>query len=143
MLKQANPRIDIDWEVPGCAEQARSPNDYWVEIYCSSRQEEHALSAIMTGDEGELFDGDPDILPSKYDMGNWGSLFRPLLLVGCCSYFSEILRIQPRTEGKCAKLLLNHLRDPQALIATSYIGAPDESAQYRKHTGSHPILASS
>ena len=132
MPKQANPRIDIDWEVPGCAEKERSPNDYWAEIYCSSRQEERALASIMTGEEGELFDGDPDIILFKYDMGNWDSLFRPVLLVDCCSLFSEILRIQPRSEGKCAKLLLNHLRDPQALIATSYIGAPDESSQYRK-----------
>ena len=95
----------------------------------------------MTGADGELFDGDPDILLPKYDLGNWDSIFRPLLLVECCSLFSEILRIQPRSEGKCAKLLLNHLRGPKALIATSYIGAPDESAKYRKRTGSQSILA--
>ena len=51
-LKHAKPWIDLGWEVLGCPEQERSPNDYWAEINCSPRQRAHAFAAIMTGDEG-------------------------------------------------------------------------------------------
>lgn len=49
-------------------------------------------------------------------------IFRPLLLTGCCSLFSAILRIQPLSQGKCAKLVMNQLRDLQTLIDISFVG---------------------
>ena len=48
-------------------------------------------------------------------------LFRPLVLTDCCSLFSAILRSRPRSQDKCAKLLMNQLRDLQTLIDMSYI----------------------
>ena len=48
------------------------------------------------------------------------TLFRPLLLTDCCSLLSAILRIHPRSQDKCAKLLTNQLRDLQTLIDMSF-----------------------
>ena len=50
-------------------------------------------------------------------------LFRPLLLTDCCSLYSAILRIKPKSLGKCAKLIMNQLRDLQSLIDMSFVGA--------------------
>ena len=49
------------------------------------------------------------------------TLFRPLLLTDCCSLFSAILRMQPQSQDKCAKLLMNQLRDLQSLIDMSFV----------------------
>ena len=69
------------------------------------------------------------------------SLFRPLLLTDCCSLFSAILRIQPRSQDKCAKLVMNQLRDLQSLIDMSFV---DNSCNLgdmeTKHAGSLNIL---
>ena len=37
-------------------------------------------------------------------------LFRPLVLADCCSLYSAVLRIQPTSQEKCAKLIPNRLR---------------------------------
>ena len=49
------------------------------------------------------------------------TLLRPLLLTDCCSLFSAIMRIRPMSQGKCAKLLMNQLRDLQTLIDMSSV----------------------
>ena len=48
-------------------------------------------------------------------------LFRPLVLTDCCSLYSAILRIQPRSQDKCAKLILNQLRDLQTVLDISFV----------------------
>ena len=68
-------------------------------------------------------------------------LFRPLLLTDCCSLFSAILRLQPKSQDKCAKLIMNQLRDLQSLLDVSFI---DNSCNLgdieTKHAGSLTIL---
>ena len=49
---------------------------------------------------------------------------KPLILIDCWSLYSAILRIQKRSQYKCAKLIRNYIRGLQELIATSYIDAP-------------------
>ena len=71
---------------------------------------------------------------------NW--LFLPILLADSCSLYTAILRIQPRSEDKCAKIILNYLRDLQALLRISYIDATTNLADVEtKHAGSLDILA--
>ena len=78
----------------------------------------------------------------KSSTGRWSGVSRPLLSVVFCSLFSEILRIAPHSEDKCANMLLNHLRDLQALTTTSYIDDPTNLADTEtKHAGSRPIIA--
>ena len=48
------------------------------------------------------------------------TLFQPLLLTDCGSLFSAIVRIQPLSQGKCAGLFMNQLRDLQTLIDMSF-----------------------
>ena len=69
-------------------------------------------------------------------------LFRPLLLTDCCSLFSAILRIQPRSLDKCAKLVMNQLRDMQTLMDISFIDATCNLGDIEtKHAGSLGILS--
>ena len=51
------------------------------------------------------------------------TLSKPLLLTDCCSLYSSILRIQPRSLDKCAKLIMNQLRDLQESIDISFVDA--------------------
>ena len=70
-------------------------------------------------------------------------LYRPLLLTDCCcSLYSAILRIQPRSQDKCAKLLLNQLRDLQTVLDASFVDNPCNLGDVEtKHAGSLGILA--
>ena len=53
--------------------------------------------------------------------GRSQALFRLPLLTDCCSLPSAILRIQPRSQGGCAKLLANQMGDLQTLMDMSYV----------------------
>ena len=69
-------------------------------------------------------------------------LFLPILLTDSGSLYTAILRIQPRSEDRCAKIILNYLRDLQSLLRISYIDAPANLADVEtKHAGSLDILA--
>ena len=69
-------------------------------------------------------------------------LFEPILLIDSRSLFTAILRIQPRSDDKCAKITPKHLRDLQTLLRISYIDAPANLADTEtKHAGSLDILA--
>ena len=46
--------------------------------------------------------------------------FRALLLPGCCSLYCAILKIQPRSDDKCATLLLNQLRGVRILLGRPF-----------------------
>ena len=50
-------------------------------------------------------------------------LFRPILLTDCCSLFSAILNLQPKSVEKRGKIILNHIRDVKSLITISFIDA--------------------
>ena len=44
-------------------------------------------------------------------------------LTDCCSWFSAILNLQPKSVEECGKIILNHLRDMKSLITISFIDA--------------------
>ena len=68
-------------------------------------------------------------------------LFRPILLTDCCSLFSAILNLQPKSVEKCGKIILNHLRDMKSLITISFIDATCNLADIAtKHASNLPIL---
>ena len=70
------------------------------------------------------------------------ALSEPILLIDSCSLFTAVLRIQPRSDDKCAKITPNHLRDLQKLLRISYIDAPTNLADAEtKHGGSSDILS--
>ena len=65
------------------------------------------------------------------------ALFRPLLLSGRLSLFCAILRIRPKSQGKCGKLVMNQLRDLQSLIDLSPVDPIcNLGAISTKHAGS-------
>ena len=69
-------------------------------------------------------------------------LYLPIFLTDSCSLYTAILRIQPRSEDRCAKIILNYLRDLQSLLRISYIDAPTNLAEVEtKHTGPLNILS--
>ena len=69
-------------------------------------------------------------------------LFNPLLLVDCCSLFCAILRIQPRSDDLCAKLMANRLRDLQTMLPISPIDASENLGDMEtKRAGSLTILS--
>ena len=69
-------------------------------------------------------------------------LFRPLLLTDCCSLYSSILRIQPRSQDKCAKLILNQIRDLQTVLDISFVDNTCNLGDVEtKHAGSLGILS--
>ena len=47
-------------------------------------------------------------------------LFKPVLLTDCCFLYSIILRIQPNANERCPRIILEHLRDLQALLTISF-----------------------
>ena len=69
-------------------------------------------------------------------------MFRPLVLTDCRSLYIAILRIHPLSQDKCAKLILNQLRDLQAVLDISFV---DNSCNLgdveTKNAGSLGILA--
>ena len=68
-------------------------------------------------------------------------MFRPLLLTNCCSLFSSILRMQPNANERCARIILAHLRDLQALITISSVDASvNIGGAGTKHGGSTVLL---
>ena len=70
------------------------------------------------------------------------SLFKPLLLTDCCSLFSAILRIQPRSLDKCAKITMNQLRDMQEMLDISFVDATCNLGDIEtKHAGSLSLLS--
>ena len=87
-----------------------------------------------------MFYGDKSVPAFKSQTKNIDGFPLSLLLVYFCSLFSVILRIQPRSEDRCAELLLNRLRDLQATIATSYLDDPTNLAGAEtQHAGSLSI----
>ena len=69
-------------------------------------------------------------------------LFEPILLIDSRSLFPVVLRIQPRSDDKCAKITPNHLRDLQTLLRVSYIDAPTNLADAEaKRAGSLGVLS--
>ena len=68
-------------------------------------------------------------------------LFRPILLTDCCSLFSAILNLQPKSVEKFGKITLSHLRDVKSLITISFIDATCNLADIAtKHADNLPIL---
>ena len=69
-------------------------------------------------------------------------VFRPLVQTDCCSPFSSILRIQPRSTNKCAMWMLDNLRDLALLLE---ISPTDNSCNLgdveTKHSGLPNIVA--
>ena len=50
-------------------------------------------------------------------------LAKPLFLTDCCSLHSSILRMKPNANERCARIILAHLRDLQALLEISSLDA--------------------
>ena len=70
------------------------------------------------------------------------NLYEPILLIDSRSLYTAILRTHPRSEDKCAKIVINHLRDLQTLLRISHIDATTNLADLdTKHAGSLDILA--
>ena len=68
-------------------------------------------------------------------------LFKPLLLTDCCSLYISILRIQPNANERCARIILAHLRDSQALMAISFLDATANLGDVgTKHGGNTSLL---
>ena len=56
--------------------------------------------------------------------------------------FRSQLRVRPRSEGRCGRFSMNHLGNPQAPIATSYVDAPKNlDGAETKHAGALTIMA--
>ena len=69
-------------------------------------------------------------------------LFTSTLLIDSRTLYTSDLRTRPRSEAKCATIILNYLRDLQLLLRTSRIDAPTDLADVGpKHAGSLDILA--
>ena len=69
-------------------------------------------------------------------------LFRPLGLTDCCSLYSAIMRIQPRPQDRCDKLILNHIRGLRRCLDLSFAdNACNLCDVETKHEGSLGILS--
>lgn len=85
---------------------------------------------------------DANILTFGINVALGGVLSRPILSIDACSRYTAILRVQPRSGDKCAKITLNYLRDLQILLLISYIDVPTNLADVEpKHAGSLDVLA--
>ena len=70
-------------------------------------------------------------------------LFHPMILTDCCSLYSSMLRLQPKTAERCTRIALGFLRDSMKLIAFSFIDAGVNLGDVgTKHAGSLGILDS-
>ena len=79
--------------------------------------------------------------PSTESPSAGAHLFRPIPLTDCCSLFSAILNIRPKSVEKCGKIILNRLRDMKSLITISFIDATCNLADIAtKHAANLPIL---
>ena len=68
-------------------------------------------------------------------------LFHPLILTDCCSLYSAILRLQPKTVERCTRITLAFLRDALDIIAFSYIDATVNIGDVgTRHAGNLGIL---
>ena len=68
-------------------------------------------------------------------------LFHPMVLTDCCSLYSAILRLQPKTVERCTRITLAFLRDSLEIVAFSYIDATVNIGDVgTKHAGSLGIL---
>ena len=47
---------------------------------------------------------------------------RPMILADCCSFYGAILRLQPMTVDRCARIALSFLRDSLRMTSFSYVG---------------------
>ena len=70
------------------------------------------------------------------------ALFKPLLLTGCCSLFSCVLKLQTNAQERCSGILISYLRDLQSLIAFSFIDDGTNLGDVNtKHAGSLSLLS--
>lgn len=52
------------------------------------------------------------------------NVFGPILLIDSRAIYTAILRLHPKHDDKCAKIILNHIRDLLTLLRISYTDAP-------------------
>ena len=68
-------------------------------------------------------------------------LFHPMILTDCCSLYGAILRLQPKTTERCARITLAFLRGALRITAFSYIDATVNLGDVgANHAGSLGIL---
>ena len=68
-------------------------------------------------------------------------LLHPMVITDCCSLYGAILRLQPKTTERCARITLAFLRDALNLAAFSFVDATVNLGDVgTKHAGSLGIL---
>ena len=113
-----------------------TPRVEWFEAHCHSCKETCRLSTFNL-EELERFDSFAAEEVKKLP----AILFHPLVLTDCCSLYSSMLRLQPKTTERCTRITLGFLRDSMKLVAFSFIDAGVNIGDVgTKHAGSLGIL---
>ena len=69
------------------------------------------------------------------------ALFHPMVMTDCCILYGAILRLQPKTFGRCDRIAMAFLRDALHMIAFSYVDAAANLGDVgAKHAGSLGIM---
>ena len=113
-----------------------TPKVEWFEAHCHTCNETCRLSTFNL-EELERFDSFAAEEVKKLP----AILFHPLVLTDCCSLYSSMLRLQPKTTERCTRITLGFLRDSMKLVAFSFIDAGVNLGDVgTKHAGSLGIL---
>ena len=108
----------------------------WFDSHCHVCNESCRLSTFSM-EELERFDSFAADLAKELP----AILFHPLVLTDCCSLYSSMLRLQPKTTERCTRITLGFLRDSMKLVAFSFIDAGVNLGDVgTKHAGSLGIL---